>query len=60
MPLVNCNDCGSSHSDKAKACPKCGNPSPLAEKHKQANTGVVLAAVTLIAGLLTTVVIAGC
>lgn len=26
MALVSCNECGSEISDKAAACPKCGNP----------------------------------
>jgi len=24
MGLINCNDCGKQHSDRAKHCPKCG------------------------------------
>jgi hypothetical protein len=26
MALINCNECGNQISDKASACPKCGNP----------------------------------
>lgn len=29
MPLVACTDCGESVSDRAVACPKCGNPGPF-------------------------------
>ncbi|MFI4940353.1 MAG: zinc ribbon domain-containing protein, partial [Burkholderiales bacterium] len=26
MALINCDECGNQVSDKAVACPKCGNP----------------------------------
>lgn len=26
MALISCSECGASVSDKARACPKCGNP----------------------------------
>lgn len=31
MALVNCIECGSSVSDKAPACPKCGRPQAYAK-----------------------------
>ncbi|MGS1028816.1 OB-fold protein [Burkholderia glumae] len=36
MALVKCSECGSDVSDKAAACPKCGNPmSPVAYRESQ-------------------------
>jgi hypothetical protein len=29
MALINCKECNEKISDSAKACPKCGEPSPL-------------------------------
>lgn len=38
MPLMLCQDCGSSHSDAAACCPKCGRPNKAARDNKNKPT----------------------
>ena len=35
MALINCSECGKQMSDKAEACPFCGNPGEKTEKVPQ-------------------------
>lgn len=35
MALINCDECGFELSDKASACPKCGNPISSNENNRQ-------------------------
>ena len=38
MALINCDECGFELSDKASACPKCGNPISSNENNRQTLT----------------------
>lgn len=38
MALIKCSECGSEVSDKAAACPKCGNPINEIEPPREATT----------------------
>lgn len=54
MALVNCIECGSSVSDKALACPKCGRPQAYAKSDakidaKAANTAIWMVICVLVA-----------
>ena len=52
MALINCMECGTEMSDKAKSCPKCGCPNPYLaesnsikenkmEKKKESTLGII-------------------